>query len=220
MIQIASGVRYLHAHDGLNETPERLPIFHGDLKGDNIFISAPLPMPPSRITLKIGDMENHTVLSGFKTTRSGLKEKQGTYSHMSPEMRNFDPTKHEEGQSTDIGRASDMWSVGCIALELFGKGKLRYKTKDSGVVGLEKLSERDFLSAGMDDLCPDMQLMAGSEESFMAAINSCLLRAQSRLKADAFHETLLILQLRLDRGEDIVDPDCMNQTLSTLNLKA
>ncbi|OWA51965.1 hypothetical protein BV898_16423 [Hypsibius exemplaris] len=114
--QIASAISYLH------NLP--LPIFHGDIKGENIFLNS------SQTSCKLGDMDNFHILVEGKTNRGGIKFKEGTLFHMSPEMLRYAVgasaeavDDKEEGISTGIGRASDVWSVGCVGLEMVGAGE-------------------------------------------------------------------------------------------------
>ncbi|OQV13377.1 hypothetical protein BV898_12410 [Hypsibius exemplaris] len=117
--QVADGLQYLHGY-----------LFHGDLKGENIFLTA------DQKHCRIGDLENHHLLVHEKTITGGFRANQGTLRHMSPEMLHY--TFGDDSQSaTGIGRASDIWSFGCTVLELFDKGKVEYRTVDGTVIPLE-----------------------------------------------------------------------------------
>ncbi|OWA55278.1 hypothetical protein BV898_20331, partial [Hypsibius exemplaris] len=80
-------------------------------------------------------MENLHILVGGKTN-GGLKAKQGTLLHMSPEMLVYasDIDDEDKAFSTRIGRASDIWSVGCTVLEMVGRGQFQYKTADGTII--------------------------------------------------------------------------------------
>ena len=58
--QVAAGVEYLHY--GWTK-----PIVHGDLKGANVFLTAGTPA-----IVRIGDLENFTILEAAKTNKSHL----------------------------------------------------------------------------------------------------------------------------------------------------
>ncbi|OQV16129.1 hypothetical protein BV898_09764 [Hypsibius exemplaris] len=108
--QIVSAVHYLH------ERP--LPIFHGDIKGENIFLTQ------DQAICKLGEWKNFHILVEGKTNVGGLKVKQGTLLHMSPEMLvyAFGTDDEDQALSTGIGRASDIWSVGWHVLEMVEEG--------------------------------------------------------------------------------------------------
>ncbi|OQV13381.1 hypothetical protein BV898_12414 [Hypsibius exemplaris] len=117
--QVADGLRYLHCY-----------LFHGDLKGENIFLTA------DQKHCRIGDLENHHLLVHEKTITGGFRAKQGTLRHMSPELLHY-TFGDDSSITTGIGRASDIWSFGCTVLELFDKGKVEYRTVDGTVIPLE-----------------------------------------------------------------------------------
>ncbi|OQV13380.1 putative Cytokinesis protein sepH [Hypsibius exemplaris] len=125
--QVADGLRYLH---GYGRIASKTPLFHGDLKGENIFLTA------DQKHCKIGDLENHHLLVHEKTVTGGFRANQGTLRHMSPEMLQY-TFGDDSSSATGIGRASNIWSFGCTVLELFDKGKVEYRTVDGTVIPLE-----------------------------------------------------------------------------------
>ncbi|OQV23053.1 hypothetical protein BV898_03101 [Hypsibius exemplaris] len=136
IIQVASGLEYLHNRK--ENQANRLEVYHGDLKGANVFLTA------DGKTCKIGDMENHFLFlenHQGKTEPEGLRPNQGTVLYLAPERlssRYGDvPTSSiPTNRPKPIGRASDIWSFGCLVLEMFNKGRVQYKTKDGRVVVL------------------------------------------------------------------------------------
>ncbi|OQV16144.1 putative Mitogen-activated protein kinase kinase kinase 4 [Hypsibius exemplaris] len=158
--QIVSAVHYLH------ERP--LPIFHGDIKGENIFLTQ------NQAICKLGDMENFHILVEGKTNIGGLKVKQGTLLHMSPEMLVYAFGTEDEDQefSTGIGRASDIWSVGCTVLEMLGKGQFQYKSADGTIISVDWGKPRKFSMQVNDGAYPDQldaEKRLGSELSHILA---------------------------------------------------
>ncbi|OQV13379.1 hypothetical protein BV898_12412 [Hypsibius exemplaris] len=125
--QVADGLQYLH---GYGRIVSKTPLFHGNLKGENIFLTA------DQKHCKIGDLENHHLLVHEKTITGGFRANQGTLRHMSPEMLQY-TFGDDSSSATGIGRASDIWSFGCTVLELFDKGKVEYRTVDGTVIPLE-----------------------------------------------------------------------------------
>ncbi|OWA52596.1 hypothetical protein BV898_17045 [Hypsibius exemplaris] len=115
--QIAKGLSYLHARQFSSQ--KQTPIIHGDLKGENIFLSE------DKSTCRIGDMENLYLLKEGRTVTAGVPANQGTLWHMSPELLlNICNPRGlgEEKKPTGIGRATDIWSFGCVVLELLNGG--------------------------------------------------------------------------------------------------
>ena len=127
LTQIVAGVLYLHTEF---RNGAHLPICHGDLHGKNILLTG-----EAKKTVKICDYENcHLLLSG-ETNASGLKPTDGMAMWMSPEKLNYllgDNAVSKVVRQTGIGRRTDIWSVGCIALEMFGRGEIRYRTHFGG----------------------------------------------------------------------------------------
>ncbi|XP_055339271.1 uncharacterized protein LOC129588881 isoform X2 [Paramacrobiotus metropolitanus] len=100
--QIAEGLRYLHDNH----------IIHGDLKPENIL----LQNGGQLYRLVIGDLDDSVVMRRMMTCPEDMEEMRGTMHYMAPEM-----LKKMIGQSEDDdmpGRKSDMWSFGCIVLDL------------------------------------------------------------------------------------------------------
>ena len=131
LLQVADGARYLH---GRTPDLKGLAVCHGDLKGENIFLTRDCK------TVKIGDLESFHLLVEGKTCNSGLRIKEGTLLHMSPEMLRYAAIGDAEDcplTSTGMGRATDIWSIGCVALEMFGNGEIRYLTQQKEMVQVQ-----------------------------------------------------------------------------------
>ena len=103
--QILKGLSYLHSCDP--------PIIHLDLKGDNIVLTE------DKKTAKLCDMDKSREMKSPRTTPSAVSYKFGTVSHMSPEMLKFD---EDPRTRSPVGRTTDIWSLGCVVLEMLGKG--------------------------------------------------------------------------------------------------
>lgn len=189
MIQVASGVKYLHNPDS---TSQRFGVFHGDLKGENIFLT--IDPQSQNFIAKVGDLENQVTLPGLKTYSAGIEAKVGTYTHMLPEMLK-NVRRKPEGSRTEIGRASDIWSAGCVALEVFGRGHLRYLAKDGQtVIASEDLIVDDVNKEKLDDVLPDLNLMVRAQFDFQGLIKTCLTKdPKQRPKIDALHGDLVRL---------------------------
>jgi serine/threonine protein kinase len=156
--QVVNGVKYLH---GLKK-----PLVHGDLKGENIFLAK------DNEIFEIGDLDNSVVLENGQTDATGIMKRVGTWFHMSPEM--IECSKF----GLPIGRTTDIWSVGCVALEILQKGELRYLAKDGTELptGMtfdtfkEKVKEGGFLDLS------SLEASKISNDSLNTIIKQCLSR--------------------------------------------
>ncbi|XP_055348991.1 uncharacterized protein LOC129595884 [Paramacrobiotus metropolitanus] len=101
MIEIACGLEYLHKNN----------IIHGDLKPENVLVKK---TEHNRDTLQIGDLDDLVEMQRSVTCSVDVTHLRGTTQYMSPEM-----VKKFAGVSNEIpGRKTDIWSLGCIMLEL------------------------------------------------------------------------------------------------------
>lgn len=112
-IDILEALRYIHARD----------IIHRDIKCENIFIA-------SDLSAKLGDFGLCVHGKSIKTRKSGhYSLAVGTEDYHSPELF--------KGSLYQKGKASDIWALGCVLLEMvlskpiwevdFGGGQLGIK---------------------------------------------------------------------------------------------
>ncbi|XP_062535239.1 mitogen-activated protein kinase kinase kinase 4 [Armigeres subalbatus] len=106
-IQLLSGVKELHRHG----------VVHRDIKTANIFLTK------DGNCLKLGDFGSAVKIQAHTTMPGELKGYVGTQAYMAPEV--FTKT-NSEGH----GRAADMWSVGCVVIEM-ASGKRPWYQFDS-----------------------------------------------------------------------------------------
>lgn len=92
-------------------------IVHRDIKGANIFLTN------EGNTLKLGDFGCAVRLRGHQTEIGELAGIVGTHAYMAPEI-----FQSSEGH----GRAADIWSVGCVVIEM-ATGKRPWPEYDSSV---------------------------------------------------------------------------------------
>ncbi|OQV20636.1 hypothetical protein BV898_05453 [Hypsibius exemplaris] len=127
MRQVANGLAYLHA-----------AMAHGDIKGAKIFLT------DDRLSCRIGENWKLDSSTDRTISRRRYQVNSGSVWHMSPEMLiNIFGDMNTTNFSTNIGRAvgtpfnriekpirveraSDIWSFGCLALEMFNKGVVQY----------------------------------------------------------------------------------------------
>ena len=100
--QILNGLCYLHSS----------LIVHLDLKPANIVLTE------NKKTAKICAMDSSRKKWSIDTRKSDVSEKNGTLWFTSPELLQFG----DDPEAKPIGRATDIWSLGCIVLYMFGKG--------------------------------------------------------------------------------------------------
>lgn len=94
LLDVCEGVRYIHSRD----------IIHRDIKSPNIFIN-------NKDEAKLGDfglcVHGKTIVSKVRHSSAG---QVGTNCYMAPELH--------KGQLYSKGKASDMWALGCVLLEM------------------------------------------------------------------------------------------------------
>ncbi|XP_055337776.1 mitogen-activated protein kinase kinase kinase 4-like [Paramacrobiotus metropolitanus] len=92
--QLLMGIHYLHDN----------AICHLDIKGQNVFLT-------SEGCVKLGDFSEMVKLESGDTRSRDVQNNTGTPRFMSPEMIRGD-------DSNGIGRATDIWSYGCVVVEM------------------------------------------------------------------------------------------------------
>lgn len=114
--QILQGLQYLHTNG----------IVHRDIKGPNILLSS---KNFDTCTLKIGDLGDVKRLLSDATQYREVSHDKGTFAFMSPEM--------VAGNTSNIGRKTDIWSLGCLVIEMLTAAHPKFiKTGSTG----EKIS--------------------------------------------------------------------------------
>ncbi|XP_062510637.1 mitogen-activated protein kinase kinase kinase 4-like isoform X2 [Corticium candelabrum] len=87
------------------EVLHRNGVVHRDIKGPNIFLS-------TDGLIKLGDFGCSVKLQNINTTMPGeIDSTRGTVAYMAPEVITNDP-------SVGSGRAADIWSLGCVVVEM------------------------------------------------------------------------------------------------------
>ncbi|OWA55197.1 hypothetical protein BV898_19585 [Hypsibius exemplaris] len=160
--QIVDGIRYLH--EG------KTPIFHGDIKGDSIFLTE-----DSKVC-KLGDLENFQLLLTEK------KVNDGTLRHLSHEMLEYVYGTEEEDDTllALIAHESDIWSIGCTVLEMVGRGEVQFKGADKTPMTVEAKKVKTFLKQVKSGACPDQSIAERElSEKFSFIVTWCLMKEPS-----------------------------------------
>ncbi|XP_055332422.1 serine/threonine-protein kinase PknB-like isoform X2 [Paramacrobiotus metropolitanus] len=98
---ITKGLHFLHQNN----------IIHGDLKPENILMRI---FPNNRERLLIGDLDDLVQMQESVTCSGDISQLRGTIRYMSPEMLK----KFAQMKTEDPGRKTDIWSLGCMILEM------------------------------------------------------------------------------------------------------
>ncbi|OWA54174.1 putative Drebrin-like protein [Hypsibius exemplaris] len=104
------GIHYLH----IENNP---PIVHKDLKGVNVVFS-----DETKTTLKICDLDSCSVGRRVEQ-QSYISRVRFTAGFVSPELLKWKNSAPAKGDYP-VGRATDIWSLGAVVLEMYNRGKL------------------------------------------------------------------------------------------------
>jgi serine/threonine protein kinase len=131
--QILEGLDYLH----------RKRVIHRDIKGANILVD-------DKGRIKLADFGASRSLAGLVSLNEGLKSVRGSPYWMAPEVI----------KQSGYGRQADIWSVGCVVVEMaMGEPPFsRYKTQISALFHIASTEEMpdfpgDFSDPAIDFLC-------------------------------------------------------------------
>ncbi|KAK6057737.1 kinase domain protein, partial [Cooperia oncophora] len=86
------------------------PVVHRDIKPANIFLDL-------HCVLKLGDFGCSVRLRDQATVYGEIAEYAGTVQYMAPEVLTYGGMS-EDGKYRGYGRAVDIWSIGCVVLEM------------------------------------------------------------------------------------------------------
>ncbi|OWA52911.1 hypothetical protein BV898_17353 [Hypsibius exemplaris] len=108
--QLIHGIHYLHVQ-------VKPSIVHKDLKGTNVVFS-----DKTKTTLKICDLDSCSVGRRVEQ-QSVISRPRFTPEFASPELLKLEDKFHVKG-SYPVGRATDIWSLGAVVLEMYCRGNL------------------------------------------------------------------------------------------------
>ncbi|XP_055340227.1 uncharacterized protein LOC129589475 [Paramacrobiotus metropolitanus] len=134
---IVDGLTYLHAKK----------IVHRDIKGVNILLSSP---DWNTCQIKIADLGAIKRLLANMTQPKEVSHGKGTWAFMSPEMIMGNDT------GFNIGRKTDIWSFGCVVLEMITGFPRFVKEVDGKKVDLKTdLAAMYYIGSGGSPIIPN-----------------------------------------------------------------
>ncbi|XP_055333950.1 uncharacterized protein LOC129585334 [Paramacrobiotus metropolitanus] len=123
--QLVSGLAYLH--------DQRFA--HKDLKGDHIFLSS---LDLNTCSLKIGGLVNLKQLLPSTATSmycGDVANKASSFAFMAPETITGSEVEVEPaGETKKLGRRSDLWSLGCVLIQMITRTLPRFLKQNGGTV--------------------------------------------------------------------------------------
>ncbi|XP_055329748.1 uncharacterized protein LOC129582282 [Paramacrobiotus metropolitanus] len=136
---IARGLEFLHAN----------LIIHGDLKPGNVLVAI---SERGRRNLLISDLDDIVHMQGNATCSADLAQLRGTKRYMSPEMLR----KFSQISTESPGRKTDIWSLGCIILEMaeISCGVQRKQLVKDGDVVEDDLTDDQYVIKIIDGYVP------------------------------------------------------------------
>ncbi|XP_055345062.1 uncharacterized protein LOC129592931 [Paramacrobiotus metropolitanus] len=200
---IAAGLEFLHQQK----------LIHGDLKPGNILVK---DMPADSKTLGIADLDDLVHMQESVTCSGDISQLRGTVRYMSPEMLK----KFCQSEAESPGRKTDIWSLGCLMLEIAEccgsrhDGGLVLEKNGEAMDSSDRLSNNEFAAKLMDGYAPFVRKDIPSR--LEACIRMCLRQnPESRTSAEALlhklrafdanvHITSLGTKMRTDNGNHIV----------------
>ncbi|XP_055342046.1 uncharacterized protein LOC129590716 isoform X2 [Paramacrobiotus metropolitanus] len=129
MKELTSGLNFLHEKD----------MIHGDLKPGNVLVKH---VSGNRKSLLIGDLDDFVVTQQEEMSSGPITHLRGTPWYMSPEMLK----KFAQQPTEPLGRKTDVWSLGCIMLQLAnchaGISRMSLKHNDTVLDTTDKTPEQ------------------------------------------------------------------------------
>ncbi|XP_055353492.1 uncharacterized protein LOC129599306 [Paramacrobiotus metropolitanus] len=145
--QLVDGLAYLHEQRYV----------HRDVKGDNIVLSSP---DAYSCDLKFTDLGDLKGIMGQSTKANELSKSRGTHPFMSPEM---------VSESGNVGRRTDIWSLGCVIIQMVTGRPPRFFREREEVLG--DAPTMFFVASGGQPAMP-----AGLPDLLQRFIERCLIR--------------------------------------------
>ncbi|XP_055356148.1 cyclin-dependent kinase 4-like [Paramacrobiotus metropolitanus] len=140
---LAQGLQFLHQNG----------IIHGDLKPENILLSV---SQNGSEKLVIGDLDDLVQMKESATCSADISQLRGTLRYMSPEMLR----KFSQQEAERPGRKTDIWSLGCIILEMaesYARVPKKQLVKDGNIVDAgSALANYQYASLIIDGYIPSV----------------------------------------------------------------
>ncbi|XP_055349556.1 uncharacterized protein LOC129596342 [Paramacrobiotus metropolitanus] len=160
-IQITLGLEFLH----------KQRLVHGDLKPGNILLK---PHQDRHHTALIGDLDSIVQMRHSTTSVSDMSNLRGTIRYMSPEMLR----KFGGMECVGLGKATDIWSMGCIFHDLFDsscsiRGRLLYKIDSADFTIKDNTHNATFAMKIMEGYAP--RVSERMPEKLSLIVKQCLI---------------------------------------------
>ncbi|XP_055356154.1 cyclin-dependent kinase 4-like [Paramacrobiotus metropolitanus] len=178
-------------------------IIHGDLKPENILLSV---SQNGSEKLVIGDLDDLVQMKESATCSADLSQLRGTTRYMAPEMLR----KFSQQEAERPGRKTDMWSLGCIILEIaenYARVPKKKLVKDGNVVDAgSALADYQYAHLIIDGYVPSVS--NDIEDNLAWLIRQCLdTSSANRLSAGKLLQRLarkdVIVFIGLRQSEDL-----------------
>ena len=150
--QILNGLCYLHSSQ----------ILHLDLKPANVVLTN------NKKTAKICDMDSSRKKWSNESRNSAVSAYLGTLWFTSPELLQFE----DDPEAKSIGRATDIWSLGCVVLFMLGKGNFHILGRNGKPVSARACPTHYFTNLIANGRIPDIP--ARISANMRSFINNCL----------------------------------------------
>ncbi|XP_055356149.1 calcium/calmodulin-dependent protein kinase type II subunit gamma-like [Paramacrobiotus metropolitanus] len=144
-------------------------IIHGDLKPENILL---IVSQNGSEKLVIGDLDDLVQMKESATCSADISQLRGTTRYMSPEMLK----KFSQQEAERPGRKTDMWSLGCIILEMaenYARVPKKQLVKDGNIVDAgSDLGNYQYACLIIDGYVPSVS--DDIEDNLACIIRQCL----------------------------------------------
>ena len=182
-----NGLCYLHTSQ----------ILHLDLKPANVVLTN------NKETAKICDMDSSRKKWSNESRKSDVSAYLGTLWFTSPEYLQFG----EDPEAKPIGRATDIWSLGCVVLYMLGKGDFHILDRNGKPVSARACSAHSFTNLIADGRIPNIPARISAN---MRLFISCCLKSKPEERmsgANLLDHQVFKFNLDFDR-EDMLRAGC------------
>eukprot|EP01065_Artemidia_motanka_P044499 TRINITY_DN6348_c0_g7_i1.p1 TRINITY_DN6348_c0_g7~~TRINITY_DN6348_c0_g7_i1.p1 ORF type:complete len:741 (+),score=174.63 TRINITY_DN6348_c0_g7_i1:63-2225(+) len=200
MSQVLTGVEHLHSHS----------FVHRDLKGENILLQSVTGPDDGYLRAKIADFGNAKMLAyGAADTLS--RGRIGTPLWMAPEVIS-------SSNSVKYERSADIWSVGCVAVEMLNRGQTPWPRFDNLLQAVK------VIGTWQGDLPPGVP--SGLSEHCVSFLRCCMRSEPSErwpakqllqhqwISTHAFHKVATSFRAHTEPNFHVVDGEALSDLVA------